>query len=305
LSVELHCHSLFSVDGFSTPEEVAERAAAAGVRTLALTDHNAVGGLARCRARAGELGLGFIDGLELDVKWRGGDHHALAFGFHPADAALGALLARNWAQYEVNFARFLPIIERRFGVSRAELAAGLAARYRTHPAPVLNKWFARGFLLERGVFPDAAAASREMSAVAAEAERDLAPAEAWDFATLEETRDAVHAAGGILLLAHPAGSRPGDLAGQLALVREALAAGLDGFELYHPANTREAHFPELVAEARRLGCATSGGSDDHAAPGEAERSRPAAGPGVPGEVVASLDAALRSRHGHGLRASPS
>ena len=284
------------MDGWATPEEVAERAAAAGVKTLALTDHNTVGGLARCRARAEAMGLRFIDGLELDVKWRGGDHHALAFGFDPADAALGALLERNWAEYEVNFARFLPVIARRFGVSRAELAAGLAARYPTHPAPVLNKWFARGFLLERGVFPDQATASREMSAVAAEAEQGLPPAEIWNFATLAETRGAVGAAGGILLLAHPAGSCPGDLGGQLALVRQALAAGFDGFELYHPANTREAHFPELAAEARRLGCAVSGGSDDHAAPGEAERgAAPPAGPGVPEEVVATLDAALRNR----------
>jgi len=293
VSVELHCHSLFSVDGWATPEEVAERAAAAGLAALALTDHNTVGGLGRCRARAEALGLRFLDGLELDVKWRGEDFHALAFGFDPADGRLRALCARNWAEYEANFARFLPVIERRFGVGRADLEAALPARYRTHPAPVLNKWFARGFLLARGVFPDQETALREMRAVAAEAEQGLPPAEVWRFASLEESRDAVHAAGGILLLGHVGSARPRDLRGQLELVRGALAAGLDGFELHHPANTREVHFPQLVAEARRLGCATSGGSDDHAAPAALREA--AARTPVPDEALASVEAALARR----------
>jgi predicted metal-dependent phosphoesterase TrpH len=293
MTAELHCHSLCSVDGWATPEEIAERAAAGGIATLSLTDHNCLDGLARCRARAEALGLRFIDGAEFDADWRGGEYHFVAFGFDLADRWLNELCRKQFLQYEINFARFLPVIKRRFGVGEAEMRAALPSRYRGHPAPVLNKWFARGFLLARGFFPDEATATREMSQVATEAEQAFA--EPWDWAPFEEVRDAVHAAGGIVLLAHPAGVRRGDLPAQLAFIGELMAAGADGFELYHPANTGEPHFEALVAEARRLGCAVSGGSDVHLGPGTGGRSPP--GPPVPDWVVESIDAALARRRG--------
>ena len=171
------------------------------------------------------------------------------------------------------------------------MRGALPSRYRGHPAPVLSKWFARSFLFARGCFPDDATATREMSQVAAEAERQ-AP-EPWDWASFEEVRDAVRAAGGIVLLAHPAGYRRGNLAAQLALIGELMAAGLDGFELYHPSNAREPHFEALVAEARRLGCAVSGGSDTHLDPGTDGRAAP--GAPAPEWAVASIDEALARR----------
>jgi predicted metal-dependent phosphoesterase TrpH len=136
---------------------------------------------------------------------------------------------------------------------------------------------------------------RAMTDLIAEAEKDMPPEKIWSFAALEEARDAVHAAGGVLLLAHPALYLRGDRAGQLALIRGALDAGLDGFELWHPANAREAHFVELLAEGRRLGCALSGGSDAHA-----DGDRPAPRPyeaGAPGEALESIERALAQRRG--------
>ena len=105
MTAELHCHSFFSIDGWAAPEKIAEEAAAAGVAALSLTDHNSLEGLARCRRRAEKLGLRFIDGAELDVKWRGGDYHAVAFGFDPENARLREICAHNRAQYEANFER--------------------------------------------------------------------------------------------------------------------------------------------------------------------------------------------------------
>ncbi|HOX08797.1 MAG TPA: PHP domain-containing protein [Planctomycetota bacterium] len=292
MTAELHCHSLCSVDGWATPEEIAEAAAAAGVATLALTDHNCLDGLSRCRARAEALGLRFIDGVEFDADWKDGEYHFVAFGFDPADRRLNELCRKQFRQYEINFARFIPIIERRFGVGEAEMRAALPSRYRGHPAPVLNKWFARSYLFERGFFPDSETATREMSAVATEAEQAFA--QPWDWASFEEVRDAVHGAGGVILVAHPAGIRRGDLAGQLAFIAELMAAGLDGFELYHPSNAREPHFDALVAEARRLGCAASGGSDTHLEPARGGiRSVP--GSLAPDWVVATIDGALGRR----------
>jgi 3',5'-nucleoside bisphosphate phosphatase len=289
MSVELHCHSLFSVDGFATPEEMADSAAAAGIVTLALTDHNTVEGLARCRARAEGLGLRFIDGVEFDAMWREVEYHFVAFGFAPDDPALRRLCIRQFGQYEINFARFLPVLEQRYGVTRQDLAAGLPNYYRSRPEPVINKWYARSFLLSRGVFRDGKAATETMSEVAAEAERGVS--KPWDWAQVEEVRDTVHAAGGLLLLAHPAGYRRGNLRAQLGLIEGFLRIGLDGFELYHPSNLLEPHFDALVSEARRLGCAVSGGSDSHRDPTRTVQAP--RGFAVPDWVIETIDKALR------------
>jgi predicted metal-dependent phosphoesterase TrpH len=83
------------------------------------------------------------------------------------------------------------------------------------------------------------------------------------FAQLQTVLDTVHAAGGVLLIAHVGKYFPDQRDPQLALIEEVLAAGVDGFELYHPVNCAQPHFDELIACARGLDCALSGGSDCH------------------------------------------
>jgi histidinol phosphatase-like PHP family hydrolase len=51
LNIDLHSHSTFS-DGALTPTQLVDRAAAAGIQWLALTDHDTVDGLAEARAAA-------------------------------------------------------------------------------------------------------------------------------------------------------------------------------------------------------------------------------------------------------------
>ncbi len=289
MPINMHAHSLFSVDGWQTPEELVERQAERGVTVLSLTDHNALAGLSRCRARAEALGMRFVDGVELDAFWQGEELHFLAFGFDPAHAGLRALCERQFAQYPLNYARIHPIVEQRCGVDRATLIRALPTLYPTHPAPVLNKWFARAYLEHSGLFPNVEAARAAMKAMVAEAERDVP--QPWDWVSFEAARDAAHAAGGILLLAHVASYRRGDWAGQAALIESLLAAGLDGFELYHPSNTREPHFSSMEDAARRWGCAVSGGADSHGA--LEPRTKPAPPDFVaPDWLVATLDSAL-------------
>ncbi|MDX1593465.1 MAG: PHP domain-containing protein, partial [Gammaproteobacteria bacterium] len=56
---DLHCHSNVS-DGTLTPTELVRRAAARGVRQLALTDHDTVAGLDEAAAAAAGHGLTLI-----------------------------------------------------------------------------------------------------------------------------------------------------------------------------------------------------------------------------------------------------
>jgi error-prone DNA polymerase len=74
--VELHCHSNFSLlDGASHPETLIERAAALGMPSLALTDHDAVYGAVRFVKAAKAAGIQPILGTELTLE--GGAHLTL------------------------------------------------------------------------------------------------------------------------------------------------------------------------------------------------------------------------------------
>jgi error-prone DNA polymerase len=77
--VELHCHSAFSLlDGASHPEALVDRAVELGYRTLALTDHDELGGIVAFAQAGDGAGLECIVGAELTVRGDGGDgtaHH--------------------------------------------------------------------------------------------------------------------------------------------------------------------------------------------------------------------------------------
>ena len=60
---ELHCHSALSLlDGASLPETLAERAAELGYPSMALTDHDELGGVVRFGTACAAVGIGGILG---------------------------------------------------------------------------------------------------------------------------------------------------------------------------------------------------------------------------------------------------
>lgn len=64
VKIDLHTHSTRS-DGLDTPTQLMVNAASAGVKVIALTDHDTVSGWDEGRAKAIELGLGFVPGIEV------------------------------------------------------------------------------------------------------------------------------------------------------------------------------------------------------------------------------------------------
>ena len=95
---DLHTHSTCS-DGDSTPEEVAAQADIAGLGWLALTDHDAIDGIARIQQEITnrDLALRLIPGVELSAHSAEDDLdlHVLAYGFNPED--------ENVRRYMVDF----------------------------------------------------------------------------------------------------------------------------------------------------------------------------------------------------------
>ena len=112
--VELHCHSGFSLlDGASNPEALIARAAAVGMRAIALTDHDDLGGAVRWAEAGKEHGVEAIVGLELTVG--APDGRAAPPAERPADGGPGrvpashlTLLAMDQAGYR-NLSRLVTL----------------------------------------------------------------------------------------------------------------------------------------------------------------------------------------------------
>ncbi|USR90684.1 PHP domain-containing protein [Phormidium yuhuli AB48] len=91
--LELHCHSQYS-DGTLTPTQLIERAVGAGVKALALTDHDTMSGCAEAAEAARRYNLTLVPGVELSTVHRGRSLHIL--GFYPdGDRLQGPLQARQ------------------------------------------------------------------------------------------------------------------------------------------------------------------------------------------------------------------
>jgi predicted metal-dependent phosphoesterase TrpH len=95
-AVDLHSHSICS-DGALTPTELVVRAAAAGVRVLALTDHDSVDGVEEAAAEAQRQSIRLLPGLELSTLWQGGSVHVVGLGvdIHHKGLVQGLALQAN------------------------------------------------------------------------------------------------------------------------------------------------------------------------------------------------------------------
>lgn len=74
MKIDLHCHSTCS-DGTYAPTEVVQRAHSAGVKVLALTDHDTLKGIDEAAAAATECGMQLINGVEISCE------HTLSGGY--------------------------------------------------------------------------------------------------------------------------------------------------------------------------------------------------------------------------------
>lgn len=76
--VDMHLHTTAS-DGALSPTELVERAYEKGIRVLSITDHDTIDGLAEGKKRALELGIEFINGIEISCDWLGKEVHILGY----------------------------------------------------------------------------------------------------------------------------------------------------------------------------------------------------------------------------------
>jgi predicted metal-dependent phosphoesterase TrpH len=240
--IELQSHSTVS-DGQLPAAEVVEKAAEAGVTTLALTDHDAIAGVAEAAAAADRLEIELVPAIEMScVHEYAEDLHICGYWID-----LGKIAAAcERAQHE-----------------RVTRAGEIVEKLRDHGFDLHLEDAVR----ESG---DALSIGRPHIARAAGASGDLGPffeeylvpgAKAFvprRWPTAEQAIELIRDAGGVAVIAHPYWdiSEPGEVDD---LIR---SLGADGVETFYPTHSKEqtSHLLELCEE---LGLLATASSDYH------------------------------------------
>ena len=246
--IDLHAHSSVS-DGTETPTQLVRAAVAAGLGTIAITDHDSTAGWQEARGAAAGTGLTVIPGMELSTNWGPASVHMLAYLFDPLD---GATITETARIREGRLHRAERIVERiaaDYPLTWDDVLAEAtddSTLGRPHIADALVR---KGYVTDRS-----AAFESILHWRSGYYEKYYAPS------PLEGVRMIV-GAGGVPVLAHPATHgryRPMSD----AVIRELADEGLFGLELDHRDNTEEGK-RELRTLATRYGLEITGASDYH------------------------------------------
>lgn len=249
MNADLHCHSTVS-DGLLPPAEVVGRAYRNGVHMLALTDHDETAGLAEARTRAAELGLHFIDGVEISVSWDDYTLHIVGLNVDPLHKRLLDGLARIRHTRDSRAARIGEALDKA-GIPDALEGA---LRFAGNPELISRSHFAR-FLVQHGYARDVKAVFEHYLVWG---KPGYVPHQ---WAELAEAIDWIHAAGGTAVIAHPGRYRmnPKEMRELITRFRE---LGGEGMEVISGSHSPEQYrvYGDL---AREFGLLASRASDFH------------------------------------------
>jgi len=266
---DLHSHTTAS-DGELSPEQLVDAAAAKGLQALAVTDHDAVASVPRAIEHGKTRGIEVISGCELTVYQGNIELHMLAlFVDHNAQAFVALLEKMQMHRRQRALAMAAKLRDSGIALDDADIleaAGGAASIGRPHVAAALIK---RGH-------------ARTINAAILNFLREGKPGYVEKFKlSAAEGFQAVHASGGVALLAHP-GIRPHD-----ELISPLFHLGMDGVEAIYPSHSpvNRRFYTGLARRYEKLIC---GGSDYHG-----PRVRPKTQVGDAGVDRATLEALRR------------
>jgi 3',5'-nucleoside bisphosphate phosphatase len=246
VKADLHMHSTAS-DGRLSPEGVIILANKAGLDMVSLTDHDTVSGLPVARKTAFSFGMRFLAGCEVSAKVVDTEVHLLSYGFDAENEALASFLLKQQERRTDRAAEF---------VERLKKSGDLPGSAKL-PVPVAGKSIARPHIAKMLI--DARSATDFADAF----KRFLIPGSKHfvpkPLPEGQDVVDVVHAAGGVVVLAHPGHQTPH------AVVLQLIKAGLDGVEVIHPSHdmSLNTYYRNLAAQYSLM---VTGGSDFHGQP---------------------------------------
>ncbi|MCA5892486.1 PHP domain-containing protein [Isoptericola sp. NEAU-Y5] len=250
--IDLHTHSRAS-DGTDQPAQVLEAAAAAGVRVVALTDHDTTAGWAQAAAAVPRTGVALVRGTEISTRAStpagGMSVHLLSYLHDPDDVVLRAACDRTRDDRLSRARRMAELLGEDFPVTWDDVVA------QTGDDATVGRPHLADALVVAGVVATRDEAFATMLHPGARYYvPHYAPATA-------DTVRAVLAAGGVPVVAHPgAGGRGRTLTDDD--VAALAAAGLVGLEVDHRDHDAAAR-DRLRGLAHELDLLVTGSSDYH------------------------------------------
>ncbi|GAA4158350.1 PHP domain-containing protein [Gryllotalpicola daejeonensis] len=248
--IDLHTHSSVS-DGTETPAELVRSAAAAGLGTVALTDHDSTAGWADASAEASAQGIDFVPGMELSTRYGWKSVHMLAYFFDPTNEALVAECERIRSARRTRAEAMVARIAEDYDLTWDDVLAHTAPGASVGRPHIADALVTRGHVLDRNEAFETLLHPR-----GGYFEPLYAPT------PLEGVR-LIRDAGGAPVLAHPA-THGRDNVLDLQYLTSLVDAGLAGLEVEHRENTRDGK-AYLLAFAREHDLVVTGSSDYHGA----------------------------------------
>lgn len=246
--LDLHSHTHFS-DGKLSPEDLIARAKRRGVSVLAVTDHDTIAGLQSAEIAARNEGLGLVNGIEFSCRWQAISVHVLGLSVAIDTPEILEAVAKQESAREqraINIGEKLAKLGFSGSLDAAKTLAGSGVVGRPH--------FAQ-HLVNVGAVKDVASAFKRYLGTGKPADVKFI----WP--DLADIVSAIHASGGISVLAHPAKY---DLTRtkMCRLIDEFMAAGGEAIEVVNgqqdPNITKD-----LTALCIKHGALASCGSDFH------------------------------------------
>ena len=270
--VDLHTHTTAS-DGLLEPAALVAHARARGLRTIAVTDHDSIEGVAEAQRAGASMGIDVIAGTELSAKHEDQEVHVLVYYLDPTSHAWRQALLDQRRRREARAERIVERLERLgapIDMERVRELAGAGAIGRPHIARAL---------VARGHARSASEAFARWLGTDKEAFVSVASLSADDAVAL------VRDLGGAAAIAHPAGLF--DLNNLVARLSSLGLAGLECYYSQYRAGVRSA----LVSLAGRNHLVATGGSDFHG--GDVSGPRQLGAVSVPADVPKELLARAR------------
>lgn len=246
---DLHTHSRVS-DGTEAPAELIASAAAAGLGTVALTDHDSTAGWDEAAIASRAHGVTFIPGMEFSSNDHGVSVHILAYLFNPVDPGILAETERIRLARLTRAETIVAAIGRDYRITWADVQA------QTRPGSTVGRPHIADALVARGYAPTRSDAFATI----------LHPRAGYyipHYAPLPiDVIRLIRAAGGVPVLAHPATGTRSDRIVPPEKLSALVDAGLFGLELEHRENTEPGKVI-LREYAQRFGLVLTGSSDYH------------------------------------------
>lgn len=240
--IELHTHTTYS-DGILTPQQLVQRAAANGVKALAITDHDTLNGWDEAIAAAKSYDLEIVPGVELSTVHNGRSLHIL--GYYPQKSLLAAPLAERLAGRKRRAEQMIKNLANiGYPLELEQLDANNMALGRPHIASAMIR---AGYV------------NSSQEAFERFLGEDQPAYVHYEKFSIQEGISLIRDCGGIPVWAHPYLFRGGKVEDVLP---DLLEAGLMGLEVYHPhhGNNKVNRLKELCQKHNLL---MTGGTDYH------------------------------------------